>query len=219
MQPCLACGGSLPEQARFCPACGAPVGAAPSEERKLATVLFADLVGSTEIGGVQDPERTRATLDLFYDAMAAEIRRAGGTVEKFVGDAVMAVFGAPAAQEDHVERALHAALAVRSRCDELFGAALALHVGVNSGEVVVGRAREGGLFVTGDAVNVAARLEQAAAPGEILVGERAAAAAHGAFEFGETTVVAAKGKANGIACRELIRALALARPRGIAGLR
>src|SRR5207253_6487845 len=99
------------------------------------------------------------------------------------------------------------------------GAALALHVGVNSGEVVVGRAREGGSFVTGDAVNVAARLEQVAAPGEILVGERAAVAAQGAFEFGEATVVAAKGKADGIACRKLVRALAAARPRGVAGLR
>jgi DNA-binding SARP family transcriptional activator len=190
----------------------------PMPERKLATVLFVDLVGSTELGE-QDPERTRALLERYYDAVAAEIESAGGTLEKFAGDAVLAAFGAPAAQEDHVERALHAALAVRSRCDELFGAAIALHVGVNSGEVVVGRAREGGSFVTGDAVNVAARLEQAAAPGEILVGERAVAAAHGAFEFGEATVVAAKGKADGIACRELVRALALARPRGVAGLR
>src|SRR5262245_51839242 len=131
MQPCLSCGGGLPEQARFCPACGAPVEALPSEERKLATVLFADLVGSTEIGGAQDPERTRATLDLFYDAMAAEIRRAGGTVEKFVGDAVMAVFGAPAAQEDHVERALHAALAMRRRLRELFADELQIRIGVN----------------------------------------------------------------------------------------
>src|SRR2546421_254925 len=112
--------------------------------------------------------------------------------------------GAPAAMLR--SWALHAALAVCSRCDELFGAAVALHVGVNSGEVVVGRAREGGSFVTGDVVNVAARLEQVAAPGEILVGERAAAAAQGAFEFGEETVVAAKGKADGIASRKLVRA-------------
>jgi len=218
MQPCLACGGSLPEQARFCPACGAPVEAAPSEERKLATVLFADLVGSTEIGGVQDPERTRATLDLFYDAMAAEIRRAGGTVEKFVGDAVMAVFGAPAAQEDHVERALHAALAMRRRLRELFGDELRLRIGVNTGEVVVGRAREGSSFVTGDAVNVCARLEQNVSPGEILVGERAATAARGAFEFDEPTRIAAKGKHEGVACRRLVRALTLMRPRGVRGL-
>jgi class 3 adenylate cyclase len=79
-------------------------------ERKLATVVFADLVGSTALGGSQDPERTRALLARFYDAMAEEIERAGGTVEKFAGDAVMAVFGAPTALEDHAERALHAAL-------------------------------------------------------------------------------------------------------------
>src|SRR5437879_657057 len=82
------------------------------EERKLATIVFADLVGSTELGGSQDPERTRVLLERFYDAMAEEIERAGGTVEKFVGDAVMAVFGAPAALEDHAERALHAVLAM-----------------------------------------------------------------------------------------------------------
>src|SRR5438874_1593143 len=98
----------------------------PMAERKLATVLFVDLVGSTELGE-QDPERTRALLERYYDAVAAEIESAGGTLEKFAGDAVVATFGAPAAQEDHVERALHAALAVRGRCGELFGAALELH--------------------------------------------------------------------------------------------
>src|SRR5207249_1415390 len=125
-------------------------------ERKLATVLFVDLVGSTELGE-QDPERTRALLERYYDAAAEEIETAGGTLEKFVGDAVLAAFGAPAGQEDHAERALHAALAVRARCAELFGTPEAVRIGVNSGEVVVGRAREGSSFVTGDAVNVAAR--------------------------------------------------------------
>ncbi|HEY6150682.1 MAG TPA: adenylate/guanylate cyclase domain-containing protein, partial [Gaiellaceae bacterium] len=138
-------------------------------ERKLATVLFADLVGSTALGGSQDPERTRALLNRFYDAMTEEIDRAGGTVEKFVCDAVMAVFGAPAALEDHAERALHAALAMMHRTHEL-DERLELRIGVNTGEVVVGRAREGSSYVSGDPVNVAARLEQGAAPGEILVG-------------------------------------------------
>src|SRR6266508_2133859 len=142
------------------------------DERKVATVLFADLVGSTELGGSQDPERTRAMLERFYEAMAAEIEAAGGTVEKFAGDAVMAAFGAPAAYEDHAERALHAALSMRRQLETLFGGRLVLRVGVNTGDVMVGRPREGSSFVTGDAVNVAARLEQAAAPGEILVGER-----------------------------------------------
>ena len=189
------------------------------EERKLATVLFADLVGSTELGGSQDPERTRAMLDRFYEAMATEIAGAGGTVEKFVGDAVMAVFGAPYAQEDHAERALHAALAMRRRLAELFEGSLQLRIGVNSGEVVVGAAREGSSFVTGDTVNVCARLEQNVTAGEILVGERTVALVRGAFEFDEPIRVDAKGKRDGVAGRQLIRALTLTRPRGVGGLR
>jgi class 3 adenylate cyclase len=118
----------------------------------------------------EDPERVRFRLERFYDGMADEVQGAGGTVEKFAGDAVMAVFGAPAALEDHAERALHAALAMQRRLDELFHGELALRLGVNTGEVVVGRAREGSSFVSGDAVNVAARLEQSACAGEILVG-------------------------------------------------
>ena len=218
---CPNCGLSAPGTSRFCPNCGAPISepAQPSEERKLATVLFADLVGSTELAGAQDPERTRALLNRFYDAMAAEIADAGGTVEKFVGDAVMAAFGAPAAQEDHAERALHAALSMQRRLEELFGDALSLRIGVNTGDVVVGQPRVGSSFVTGDAVNVAARLEQAAEPGEILVGERTAAAVRGAFELDEPATVAAKGKAGGVACRRLVRALSLMRPRGVGGLR
>jgi class 3 adenylate cyclase len=195
------------------------VSVASSEERKLATVVFADLVASTALGAARDPEETRALLDRFYDAMAAEIERAGGTVEKFVGDAVMAVFGAPRAHEDHAERALHAALSMQRRLEELFGETLAIRIGVNTGEVVLGRAREGSSFVTGDAVNVAARLEQAAESGEILAGERTVENARGAFEFGESTSVEAKGKPGGIRCRRVLRALSLMRPRGVGGLR
>jgi class 3 adenylate cyclase/tetratricopeptide (TPR) repeat protein len=188
-------------------------------ERKLATVLFADLVSSTEFGASQDPERTRAILDRFYDAMSDEISRAGGTIEKFVGDAVMAAFGVPVAQEDHVERALHAGLAMHRRLEEVFGGALSLRIGINMGDVVVGRAREQSSFVSGDTVNVAARLEQAAEPGEILVGERAAALVAGAFEFDVPAHIEAKGKAGGVECRRLVRALSLMRPRGVPGLR
>jgi class 3 adenylate cyclase len=188
-------------------------------ERKLTTVVFADLVGSTELGGGQDPERTRILLERFYDAMEQEIAAAGGTVEKFAGDAVMAAFGAPAALEDHAERALHAALAMQRRLAESFRGELALRIGVDTGEVVVGRPREGSSFVTGDTVNVAARLEQAAAPGQILVGERTVAYVRGAFEFGEQFVAEAKGKPGGVPCRPLRRALSLMRTRGVAGLR
>jgi len=190
----------------------------PAEERKLATVLFADLVGSTALADDQDPERTRQILNRFYDAMADEVERCGGTVEKFAGDAVMAAFGAPAALEDHAERALHAAMAMQRRIKELFGESLALRIGVNTGDVVVGRPREGSSFVTGDAVNVGARLEQAARPGEILAGERTVAAARGAFEFGDPATVKAKGKPGGIVARQVLRALSLMRPRGVRGL-
>ena len=189
------------------------------DERKVATVLFADLVGSTELGASQDPEQIRSVLERFYDAMAAEVEAAGGTVEKFAGDAVMAAFGAPAAYEDHAERALHAALAMRDRLLALFGDRLAIRVGVNTGDVMVGRPREGSSFVTGDAVNVAARLEQAAGPGEILVGERTVAASRGAFAFDDPMTVEAKGKPEGVACRRLLRSLSLMRPRGTLGVR
>ena len=166
MKTCVVCGADLPEGARFCPTCAAPAEPeSAARERKLATLLFADLVGSTEFGGSLDPEHTRDLLDRFYDAMAAEIALGGGTIEKFIGDAVVAVFGAPTAQEDHAERALQVALWMRERLTELFGDRLALRIGVNTGEVVIGKPREGSSFATGDPVNVTARLEQAARPG------------------------------------------------------
>ncbi|MFL5962650.1 MAG: adenylate/guanylate cyclase domain-containing protein [Gaiellaceae bacterium] len=219
MAVCSRCGAEIPRDAHFCPSCGAPVAdERPPEERKLATVLFADLVGSTALAGSEDPERTRVLLDRFYGAMAEEIERAGGTIEKFVGDAVMAAFGAPNALEDHAERALHAALAMQRRLAELFAGQLELRIGINTGDVVVGQARAGGSFVSGDAVNVAARLEQAAAPGAILVGERTVAAARGAFEFERPAAVDAKGKPGGVVARRVVRALSLMRPRGVGGL-
>jgi len=184
----------------------------------VATVLFADLVGSTEVASELDPERLRVLLDRFYDAMLLEIEAWGGTVEKFVGDAVMAVFGVPTALEDHAERALHGALAIQRRLEELFAGRFAMRVGVNTGEIVVGHAREASSFVSGDAVNVAARLEQAAEPGQVLVGERTVAAVMGAFEFADPVLVEAKGKPGGVPCRRLLRALMLTRSRGVRGL-
>ena len=218
MEICADCGYESRERLRYCPNCGAPVAETLPQERKVVTLLFADLVDSTALGE-QDPEHARALLDQFYDAMAAEIQRAGGTIEKFAGDAVMAAFGAPAAQEDHAERALHAALAMQHRQQELFADELQLRIGVNTGEVVVGMPRERSSFVSGDAVNMAARLEQAAGPGEILAGERTVGAARGAFEFDGPLTAEAKGKPAGIACYRVVRSLTLARPRGVTGLR
>jgi class 3 adenylate cyclase/tetratricopeptide (TPR) repeat protein len=180
-------------------------------------MLFADLVGSTALAASDDPEQTRVLLDRFYDAMAEEIAATGGTIEKFAGDAVMAVFGVPIAHEDHAERALHAALAMRARLQQLFGKRLQLRIGVNTGEVVAGAPRVGSSFVSGDAVNVAARLEQGAAPGEILVGERTAALVGAAFDLSEPLAIEAKGKAGGVVARRLIGALAIVRPRGVRG--
>ena len=216
---CPSCGVENPERARFCLNCATRLdGGATDEERKLATVFFADLVGSTAMASDQDPERTRQVLNRFYDAMSQEVERYGGTVEKFAGDAVMAAFGAPEALEDHAERALHAALAMHQRLGELFSGELALRIGINTGEVLVGRPREGSSFVTGDVVNVAARLEQAAQAGETLAGERTVSAASGAFEFSDPTTVEAKGKPGGIVTRRVLRALSLMRPRGLRGL-
>src|SRR3989442_2965343 len=143
MAACAQCGASMPAAARFCSECGAAVGVSPgTADRKVATILFADVASSTEFG-TQDPERTRAALDRFYDAMAAEVAAAGGTVEMFAGDAVIAVFGAPAAQEDHAERALHASLSMQRKMPELFEGKLILRIGINTGEVAVGLVREG----------------------------------------------------------------------------
>jgi class 3 adenylate cyclase len=211
---CAGCGAQLGDDARFCSDCGAAVTAAPvRHERKLATVLFADLVGSTAYAAARDPELVRDTLDSYYAAMTALVQENAGNVEKFIGDAVVAVFGAPLAREDHAERALDTALRMQQRFTELFGGELALRIGVNTGEFVVGRGGEREGYVTGDAVNVAARLEQAAPAGEVLVGERAVAAVGSAFEFGEPLVIEAKGKPEGVPARRLLRLVSATRPR------
>ena len=185
----------------------------PAEERKLVTVIAADLAGPGPLA--DDPERAGLLLERYHEAMGAEIEEAGGHLEAVAGDALTIVFGAPVAQEDHPERALHAALSMRHRLDELFGGALALRVGIESGEVVVGRTPAGGASVAGGSLTTAARLGQSAAPGTILVGERAAAATMRAFEFGP----ALDARDGELRCRPLIRELALIRTQGAGGLR
>ena len=165
------------------------------EERRVVTVLFADVTGSTALGEASDPEDVRALLGRYY-AIAREVVGAhGGTLEKFIGDAVMAVFGIPVAHGDDAERALSAALALREAvAADPQTAALVLRMGVNSGEVVATRETAGGDFlVTGDAVNVAARLQQHAEPGAILVGQRTCRATS-AFRFADEQRIAVKGK-------------------------
>jgi class 3 adenylate cyclase len=175
----------------FCPHCGTPLGAPPTlgDERKLVTLLFADVAGSTELAETLDAEVVRELMGEFFALARAEIESRGGTVEKFIGDAVMAVFGVPVAHEDDPARALRSALAIRSGLEGLNerrrstgGRELRVRIGVNTGEVVATTApRPGEGMVTGDAVNVAARLQQVAQPGQIIIGERTAAAAP-AFE-------------------------------------
>src|SRR5581483_2954727 len=139
--------------------------------RKTVTVLFADIVGSTPLGEARDPEAVRAIMERYFERMSAVIASHGGTVEKYIGDAIMAVFGVPSAHEDDALRAVRAAADMRVALAELNGELdepLSMRTGVNTGESVVG---EGRTLATGDAVNVAARLEQAASSGEILIGE------------------------------------------------
>ena len=166
MAVCATCGRESPDDFGFCPGCGAALTAVPAREvRKVVTVLFCDLTGSTAIGERTDPEALRALMNRYYDTARGVLERHGGTVEKFVGDAVMAVFGIPVASEDDALRATRAAVELRDVVQEL---GLDARIGVNTGAVVAG---EGDTLVTGDAVNVAARLEQAAGAGEILLGE------------------------------------------------
>jgi class 3 adenylate cyclase/predicted ATPase len=149
------------------------------ERRKVATLLFCDLTGSTALGERVDPETLRGLMAAYFQEMRSIVERHGGTVEKFIGDAVLAAFGVPRAHEDDALRACRAALEMQSRLADLneelerrFGERISLRIGVNTGEVVAGDASSRETFVTGDPVNVAARLEQLAAPGEVLMGEQ-----------------------------------------------
>jgi class 3 adenylate cyclase/tetratricopeptide (TPR) repeat protein len=197
----------------FCPACGHRVAepVAPGAERKRVTVLFADVVGSTELGERLDPERLREVLDSFFSAMRHEIEAEGGTVEKYIGDAIVAVFGVPIAHEDDPTRALRAALRMRRRLDQVNRSLedahelrLGMRIGVNTGEVIARmHPGPGEGFVTGDAVNVAARLEQGAEHGQILVGERTARAAQG-VTFKELGPLRLKGKQESVRAYELV---------------
>jgi class 3 adenylate cyclase/tetratricopeptide (TPR) repeat protein len=175
---CPDCGQESAESARFCNACASPLQPRSPERRKLATMLFCDMSGSTALGERVDAESVREMMFSYFHEMRGAIERHGGTVEKFIGDAVMAVFGVPIAHEDDALRAVRAASEMQERLARLneelerrYGSTIALRIGVNTGEVVAGEAADRQALVTGDAVNVAARLEQTASPGEILIGD------------------------------------------------
>src|SRR3954471_3646568 len=166
MAVCMHCGQANPDGFAFCGRCGVPFAdAGPGREvRRTVTVLFCDVTGSTELGERLDPEVLRVMLAGYFEQMRGIVERHGGSVEKFIGDAVMAVFGVPVVHEDDALRAVRAALEMRDALPEL---GVRGRVGIMTGEVVTGTAER---LVTGDAVNVAARLEQVAEPGTVLLG-------------------------------------------------
>lgn len=177
-----------------------------TEERRLVTALFVDLVGFTSRSEATDPEEMREIQRAYFEAATAQVERYGGRVEKYIGDAVMALFGAPQAHDDDAARALHAALAIR---EAVSAQDLEIRIGVNTGEVVGGAgagAQANEYTVTGDAVNVAARLQQSAAPGEIYVGAATCRLAADAFEFAPLAPLEVKGKAEPMQAWRLARA-------------
>jgi len=239
--PCAACGFACEPDFAFCPRCGAPVeskkipapgkpdGTGREADRRLVTVLFADLSGFTALAERLDPEEVRAFQSALFETLAATITRYDGFVEKFVGDAVLAVFGAPVAHEDDPARACDAALDMLERGAALsrewagrLGQPVTLHVGIHTGPVVAGSLGGGGsaaYAVTGDTVNTTARLLAAAAPGTILVSEATYVMAQHRFAFESAGELMLRGKAEPIVVRRLVGALAEpGSARGLAGL-
>jgi class 3 adenylate cyclase len=196
---CAVCGRPLPDGARFCPNCGASVGPlVGTEERKMITVLFADIVDSTGHSRRLDAERAREVLGQFFGAAAEELLALRGRPEKFIGDAVMAVFGLPQVREDDALRAVRAGLAIRDRTRRLGEAAglaepLQVRIGIESGEAAMGRNPSGQVLVTGPVVNAAVRLQSAAQPGQLLAGSTTHALTTTNVSFGRRRRVKAKG--------------------------
>jgi class 3 adenylate cyclase/tetratricopeptide (TPR) repeat protein len=201
MPACTACGRELEGDFSFCPYCGATLTAtAPAShaQRKVVTVLFCDVTGSTELGEQLDPEALRALLARYFEQMKAIVERHGGSVEKFIGDAVMAVFGVPVVHEDDALRAVRAAVEMRDAFPAL---GCQGRIGVTTGEVVTGTSER---LATGDAVNLAARLEQAAAPGEILIGDATFRLTRDAIEVEEVPPLSLKGKSEPVVAHRLL---------------
>jgi class 3 adenylate cyclase/tetratricopeptide (TPR) repeat protein len=205
MAACPSCGEDNPEQAKFCWNCATPLTAPapqPRHTRKTVTVLFCDVTGSTALGERLDPETVRAVMGRYFTIAKRILERHGGTVEKFIGDAVMAVFGVPALHEDDALRAVRAAAELREALTALdaqltaeHGIVLNVRVGIHTGEAVAGDAAAGQTLITGDAVNTAARLETAAQPAEILIGDSTYRLVRDAVEARPVEPLTLKGKA------------------------
>ena len=214
MTTCASCGKELQETFPFCPFCRAPLAEEPAgrarEERKVVTVVFADLVGFTARAEQLDPEDVRSLLAGYHAALRAALERFGGTVEKFIGDAVMAVFGAPVAHEDDPERAVRAALAIREWATDQ-GEEIQVRVAVNTGEALVtldARPSEGDAMVAGDVVNAAARLQSAAPLNGVLVGAQTHRATADVFDYREVEPFVVKGKREPVLAWEAVQARA-----------
>ncbi len=224
MVVCPACGQENPEVARFCLACGFSIGEAippPRDERRIVTVIFVDLVGFTARAERLDPEEVRAVLAPYHDRVRREIESFGGVVEKFIGDAVMGVFGAPVAHGDDAERAVRAALVVRDIVGELAGGDLQIRLAVNTGEAVVSlgaRPAFGESMVAGDVVNTAARLQSAAPVNGVVVGEETYLTTRDAIEYEPAAPVIAKGKEHPVEAWLAVRAITAAGQRPMSSL-
>ena len=201
-QVCPSCGAAAPARARFCSECGSPLGAdgdaGPLEERRWLSILFADLAGFTQRSDQADPEDVRGILVPFHALAKDEIERFGGTLDKFIGDAAMGVFGAPVAHEDDAERAVRAALSI---CERVTARGMPVRIAVNTGEALVtfGEGPQVGERVAGDVVNTASRLQGHAPEGEVVVGETTHRATRGVIAYRELPAVTVKGKAEPLA--------------------
>jgi class 3 adenylate cyclase/tetratricopeptide (TPR) repeat protein len=195
--PCPACGTPAPDGARFCPSCGRAL-VVRQDERRVATVLFADLVGFTTYSEGADPEHVKQLVDRCFQRLVNDVADFGGQVDKIVGDAIVALFGAPLAHEDDAERAVRTALRMQRTLAELrlqHGIAVEMRIGVNSGEVLVGALRAGGDYTAmGDVVNTASRLQTQAAPGEVLVGPETYAVTTGVVRYEPRGLVSIRGR-------------------------
>jgi class 3 adenylate cyclase/tetratricopeptide (TPR) repeat protein len=224
---CPSCGTPAPAEARFCMTCGTALDGAPAatprpqgpeavsippEERRQVTVLFADLSGYTAFAERMDPETVKSLVDRALLRLGQEVERYGGTVDKYIGDNVMAIFGAPVAHEDDAERAVRAGLGMQAAMGEVNdglpdGAHFALRVGVNTGEVLAGAIGDA-YTVTGDTVNVASRLQSAARPGSVTVGERTMRSTDAAVEYSALEPLDLKGKAERVPAWEAVGLIA-----------
>jgi class 3 adenylate cyclase/tetratricopeptide (TPR) repeat protein len=210
---CPNCGEENPAKFRLCGYCGTALAPAlpPQEVRKTVTIVFSDLKGSTNLGEALDPESLREVMTRYFDSMKAVLDLHGGTIEKYIGDAIMAVFGLPRLHEDDALRAVRAAHGMQAALRDLnrdllatYGVELTNRTGVNTGEVVAGDPTTGQRLVTGDAVNTAARLEQAAPANEILIGGLTYALVRGQVEVEEVEPLELKGKAERVPAYRLV---------------